>query len=81
MGCAGACVGAALRFLLRQAAERDHYPERDGTALERSTGLVVLAMGKYGAFELNYSSDIDLVVFYDAGKFPFASRCTNPCLI
>src|SRR6185436_14385765 len=30
--------------------------------------------GKYGAFELNYSSDIDLVVFYDAAKFPFAKR-------
>ena len=25
-----------------------------------------LAMGKHGAFELNYSSDIDLIVFYDA---------------
>jgi glutamine synthetase adenylyltransferase len=25
-------------------------------------------MGKYGAHELNYSSDIDLVVFYDAGQ-------------
>ena len=39
--------------------------------LEATTGLTVLAMGKYGAHELNYSSDIDLVVFYDAEKFPF----------
>ena len=31
-------------------------------------------MGKYGAFELNYSSDIDLVVFYDAERFPFRKR-------
>ncbi len=68
------CVGAALRYLLKGAAERDHYAERDGAVLERSTGLMVLAMGKYGAFELNYSSDIDLIVFYDAGKFPFARR-------
>ena len=29
-------------------------------------GLFVLAMGKYGAGELNYSSDIDFCVFYDA---------------
>jgi glutamate-ammonia-ligase adenylyltransferase len=29
-------------------------------------------MGKHGAFELNYSSDIDLVVFYRAERFPFA---------
>jgi glutamate-ammonia-ligase adenylyltransferase len=28
-------------------------------------GLVILGMGKLGAYELNYSSDIDLVVFYD----------------
>ena len=48
--------------------------EQDGAALEARTGLTVLAMGKYGAHELNYSSDIDLVVFYDAGRFPFAKR-------
>ena len=41
---------------------------------EDDCGLTVLAMGKYGAHELNYSSDIDLVVFYDAAKFPFAKR-------
>ncbi|MDB5511511.1 MAG: glutamine-synthetase adenylyltransferase [Enterovirga sp.] len=29
------------------------------------TGLIILALGKHGAGELNYSSDIDLVVFYD----------------
>ena len=48
--------------------------ERDGAVLEATTGLTVLAMGKYGAYELNYSSDIDLVVFYDAEHFPFAKR-------
>jgi glutamate-ammonia-ligase adenylyltransferase len=32
------------------------------------TGLVVLGMGKLGAHELNYSSDIDLVVFYDHSR-------------
>ena len=35
--------------------------------LERS-GIAVLAMGKHGAGELNYSSDIDLVIFYDPEK-------------
>ena len=28
-------------------------------------GLFVLALGKHGGFELNYSSDIDITVFYD----------------
>ena len=31
-------------------------------------------MGKYGAYELNYSSDIDLIVFYDAERFPFRTK-------
>jgi len=71
---ADASVRGALRFLLRQAAEQACLARRDGAALEASTGLVVLAMGKYGAFELNYSSDIDLVVFYDTQHFPFRKR-------
>ncbi len=62
---ADACVQGALRFLLKAQAP---------TVAESDCGLTVLAMGKYGAFELNYSSDIDLVVFYEAGKFPFAKR-------
>jgi glutamate-ammonia-ligase adenylyltransferase len=71
---ADACVKGALRFVLRGAAERAEMAERDGATLEATTGLTVLAMGKYGAFELNYSSDIDLVVFYDLRKFPFRKR-------
>ncbi|HEY4941687.1 MAG TPA: bifunctional [glutamine synthetase] adenylyltransferase/[glutamine synthetase]-adenylyl-L-tyrosine phosphorylase [Rhizomicrobium sp.] len=71
---ADACVKGALRFVLREAAERAQMAQRDGAALEASTGLVILAMGKYGAFELNYSSDIDLVVFYDPRVFPFRKR-------
>jgi [glutamine synthetase] adenylyltransferase / [glutamine synthetase]-adenylyl-L-tyrosine phosphorylase len=65
---ADACVSAALRFLLT-AAQTAGEP-----VAEDACGLTVLAMGKYGAFELNYSSDIDLVVFYDAKKFPFTKR-------
>ena len=67
---ADACVGGALRFLLRAQAAHAGVSE----VAEEDCGLTVLAMGKYGAFELNYSSDIDLVVFYDADKFPFAKR-------
>jgi len=61
-------------FLLREAATRADLAERDPAKLETTTGIVVLAMGKYGAFELNYSSDIDLVVFYETSRFPFEKR-------
>ncbi len=67
---ADACVASALRFLLRVAAAQTGVAE----VREEDCGLTVLAMGKYGAFELNYSSDIDLVVFYDAARFAFAKR-------
>ena len=73
-GFADACVRGALRFVLAEAAATAEMSERDGAVLEASTGLTVLAMGKYGAFELNYSSDIDLVIFYDPRKFPFRKR-------
>jgi glutamate-ammonia-ligase adenylyltransferase len=35
-------------------------------------GLFVLALGKHGGFELNYSSDIDISVFYAAEVLPVA---------
>jgi [glutamine synthetase] adenylyltransferase / [glutamine synthetase]-adenylyl-L-tyrosine phosphorylase len=71
---ADAAVKGALRFVLREAAMRAGFAERGGATLEATTGLTILAMGKYGAFELNYSSDIDLVVFYDPARFPFRKR-------
>jgi len=67
---ADACVAGALRFLLTVTAAQTGGE----TVAEDACGLTVLAMGKYGAFELNYSSDIDLVVFYDTEKFPFSKR-------
>jgi [glutamine synthetase] adenylyltransferase / [glutamine synthetase]-adenylyl-L-tyrosine phosphorylase len=68
------CVRAAVRFLLRQAAAHTALAETPAEELESTTGLIVLAMGKYGALELNYSSDIDLIVFYDSDRFPFRKR-------
>jgi len=66
-------VGAALGFLLREEAQRGRInpPSRDHP--EEGCGLFVLAMGKHGAGELNYSSDIDLIVFFDKALFPVAS--------
>jgi glutamate-ammonia-ligase adenylyltransferase len=57
-------VGAALEFLLRQAARVGRIVV-DPADPQQASGLTILALGKFGAAELNYSSDIDLVVFYD----------------
>jgi glutamate-ammonia-ligase adenylyltransferase len=71
---ADACVKGALRFLLLEDARKAGRAETALEALEAETGLAVIAMGKHGAFELNYSSDIDLVVFYEEDRFPFTLR-------
>ena len=60
-----ASVQAALRFLLRQEAARGRLSPPNLDSPEDNSGLIVLAMGKMGAGELNYSSDIDLIVFFD----------------
>ncbi|MBR0848700.1 bifunctional [glutamine synthetase] adenylyltransferase/[glutamine synthetase]-adenylyl-L-tyrosine phosphorylase [Bradyrhizobium diazoefficiens] len=58
-------VQAALQYLLRQEAARGKLEPPNPDAPEEGCGLIVLAMGKMGAGELNYSSDIDLIVFFD----------------
>ena len=62
---ADAAVSGALRYLLRTAAHEGKLMPRDLQDPEAGCGVVVLAMGKHGACELNYSSDIDLIVFFD----------------
>jgi glutamate-ammonia-ligase adenylyltransferase len=69
---ADASVKGALHFLLGEAAAQAQLQQLRPEQLESSTGMIILAMGKMGAFELNYSSDIDLVVFYEEERFPFA---------
>jgi len=61
-----ASVQSALRYLLRQEAARGRLSPPNPDSPEDDSGLVVLAMGKMGAGELNYSSDIDLIVFFDS---------------
>ncbi len=62
---ADAAVQVALRYLLMQEAARGRLLISDVERLSEESGLVILAMGKMGAGELNYSSDIDLIVFFD----------------
>jgi glutamate-ammonia-ligase adenylyltransferase len=58
-------VRAAVRYLLGAAARKDRFVPRDAENIDEQSGYVVFAMGKMGAHELNYSSDVDLIVFFD----------------
>jgi glutamate-ammonia-ligase adenylyltransferase len=72
---ANAAVSAALAFLLKDAAARGllKTPARGKKPAAfgpETCGAVVIALGKWGAYELNYSSDIDLMVIFDPRKSP-----------
>jgi [glutamine synthetase] adenylyltransferase / [glutamine synthetase]-adenylyl-L-tyrosine phosphorylase len=67
-----ASVQSALRFLLQQEAMRGRITPPNPDRPEDGSGLIVLAMGKMGAGELNFSSDIDLIVFFDAAASTLA---------
>ncbi|MBP2294197.1 bifunctional [glutamine synthetase] adenylyltransferase/[glutamine synthetase]-adenylyl-L-tyrosine phosphorylase [Azospirillum rugosum] len=58
-------VRMAANHLLRRAAEAGTLTLPEPQRPWIGSGLIVLAMGKLGARELNYSSDIDLIVLYD----------------
>jgi len=59
-------VDLALRTALLKQVERKKLPKMTADNVSKNAcGVVVLAMGKMGAFELNYSSDIDLIVLFD----------------
>ena len=63
---ADTAVNVAVRFVLAEAVRAGRLMAKDKTRPQDGSGYMVLAMGKMGAYELNYSSDIDLIVFYDA---------------
>ncbi|MEN8196484.1 MAG: glutamine-synthetase adenylyltransferase, partial [Pseudomonadota bacterium] len=56
----------AARYVLGAAAAQGVIELADAADPERDSGYIILGMGKLGARELNYSSDIDLIVLYDA---------------
>lgn len=63
---ADTCIAHALEVLNVELREQHGLPLDSAGQLQQ---LIVLAMGKYGARELNLSSDIDLIlVFPEAGE-------------
>ncbi|SET69057.1 glutamate-ammonia-ligase adenylyltransferase [Paracoccus homiensis] len=63
-------VDLALRVHVAHEARRGKLPETQADA----GGIFALAMGKGGAKELNYSSDIDLIVLFDETAYDEADQ-------
>jgi len=62
---ADAATSAACAFQLSTLAKRGKIKLTNPDDPELGSGLVVLGMGKLGGRELNYSSDIDLILLFD----------------
>jgi [glutamine synthetase] adenylyltransferase / [glutamine synthetase]-adenylyl-L-tyrosine phosphorylase len=71
---ADAAVGAAVDYLLEAAQRSGKLKGFERSPPAQGSGYIVLAMGKMGAGELNYSSDIDLIIFYDPAALVAATE-------
>ena len=59
----------ALEAALRIEIQRGSIPGFNNYKSIDETGIFLIAMGKMGAYELNYSSDIDLICFFNETRF------------
>ena len=63
-------LGTSCSALLRTLHDKGNLTLPDRQTPESGSGLFILGMGKLGARELNYSSDIDLIVLFDPDSAP-----------
>ncbi len=77
---AEAALRRAVVHLLRAAHDAKELRLPDPADPERGGGLTVLGMGKLGARELNYSSDIDLVLLCDPSADIYTPRSAGDAL-
>jgi len=67
---ADASLRAAVAMGARERSERGQIAITDDAEFGSVPGFALIALGKMGAGELNYSSDIDFSAFFDAQRFP-----------
>ncbi len=71
---ADAALNSSLRYAMIEAIGRGRFAPADTIEPADEGALFFLAMGKYGAHELNYSSDIDFSCYFNAERLPVASN-------
>jgi len=68
------CVQAALHCLILSESENGNIEIGAKSDPCSNIGIFVLGLGKLGAAELNYSSDIDLIFLFDKAKVPYTGK-------
>ena len=73
---ADAALRASLAFLINFAVARGKINRVDSSM--QGCGWTIIALGKLGAEELNYSSDVDLLILHDLATAPLAKEQVQP---
>ncbi len=73
---AEAAIARAVEHVIARGADTGDLDVADPLDPAKDCGLIVLGMGKLGGGELNYSSDVDLIVLYDLDKVAYRGRRT-----
>ncbi len=63
-----------MRMVAGELAWPNGQPEPASPKLTAGCGFFLIGMGKLGAFELNYSSDIDLIALYDPDRVKYTGK-------
>jgi glutamate-ammonia-ligase adenylyltransferase len=69
---ADVAVQGALAAVVRAEQVKGRLKPSEDPVRGPIPGFFCLALGKHGAFELNYSSDIDISIFYEPKRLPIA---------
>ncbi len=67
-----AALDTAVAAMLRDGHESGELCLPNPETPQMGSGFIVLGMGKLGAGELNYSSDVDLILLFDGERVPYA---------
>ncbi len=78
---AEATLSLAVAHLLRAAHDAGDLVLPDPENPAAGGGFTVLGMGKLGARELNYSSDVDLVLMFDPGAPIYTERTADHAMV
>ena len=68
-GFADLATDRAMKAMVAAEIARGKLPGAAEDDVATAGGMVAIAMGKMGAHELNYSSDIDLIVLFDGERY------------
>lgn len=75
---ASAALHASCSLLLGEEARKGNFAPPDPADPAAGSGLIVLGMGKLGAGELNFSSDVDLILLFDEEAAPVPDGFPQP---